>query len=83
MEQKMRRWIAILAALLMTVAVLAAGTAAAEGNGNAFAEWNPEAPALKALIEYVEAVTDESSPDYIPRWTGSLPSTWTGRSALS
>ena len=62
----MRRWIAVLAALLMTVAVLAAGTAAAEGNGNAFAEWNPEAPALKALIEYVEAVTDESSPDYIP-----------------
>ena len=33
---------------------------------DAFAEWNPDAPSLKALIDYVEAVTDESSPDYIP-----------------
>ena len=31
-----------------------------------FAEWNEDAPALNALIEYVEAVTDEESPDYIP-----------------
>ncbi len=31
-----------------------------------FAEWNEEAPALNALIDYVEAVTDETSPDYIP-----------------
>ncbi len=31
-----------------------------------FAEWNPEAPALNTLIEYVESVTDEASPDYIP-----------------
>ena len=31
-----------------------------------FAEWNPEAPALKALIEYVEDVTDAASPNYIP-----------------
>ena len=31
-----------------------------------FAQWNPEAPALNALIDYVEAVTDEESPDYIP-----------------
>ena len=31
-----------------------------------FAEWNPEAPALLTLIDYVEDVTDESSADYIP-----------------
>ena len=31
-----------------------------------FPEWNPNAPALRALIEYVEDVTDESSPNYIP-----------------
>ena len=31
-----------------------------------FSQWNADAPALNALIEYVEAVTDEASPDYIP-----------------
>ncbi len=31
-----------------------------------FAEWNEDAPALEALIDYVEAVTDESSEDFIP-----------------
>ena len=31
-----------------------------------FSHWNPDAPALQAMIEYVEAVTDEASPDYIP-----------------
>ena len=31
-----------------------------------FTQWNPDAPALNALIEYVEAVTDPDSPDFIP-----------------
>ena len=31
-----------------------------------FTEWNEDAPALNVLIDYVEAVTDEGSPDYIP-----------------
>ncbi len=31
-----------------------------------FADWNKDAPALKVLTEYVEAVTDEASPDFIP-----------------
>ena len=31
-----------------------------------FADWNEGAPALNALIDYVEAVTDEASPDFIP-----------------
>ena len=36
------------------------------GEEDTFAEWNPDAPALNALIDYVEAVTDPDSPDYIP-----------------
>ena len=35
-------------------------------DANAFSQWNADAPALNTLIDYVEAVTDESSPDYIP-----------------
>ncbi len=31
-----------------------------------FSKWEDEAPALNALIDYVESVTDEASPDYIP-----------------
>ena len=31
-----------------------------------FTEWNPGAAALEALEEYVRAVTDASSPDFIP-----------------
>ena len=37
-----------------------------EESGFVFSEWNPEAQALTALITYVEDVTDESSPNYIP-----------------
>ena len=36
------------------------------GEAVAFASWNPDAPALATLKEYVEDVTDEDSPDYIP-----------------
>ena len=31
-----------------------------------FPSWNEDAPALQALTEYMEDITDESSPDYIP-----------------
>ena len=31
-----------------------------------FPQWDPDAPALNALIDYMEAVTDEESADYIP-----------------
>ncbi len=31
-----------------------------------FSQWNESAPALQTLIDYVEAVTDENSADYIP-----------------
>ena len=47
--------------------LLCSFAAPAEGGVEApFSQWNADAPSLKALIEYVEAVTDETSPDYIP-----------------
>ena len=39
---------------------------AVSGEAEIFADWNQDAPALNALIEYVEAVTDEDSADFIP-----------------
>ena len=59
----MKRILAVLTALLMALMLTVPAMAEEE---NRFADWNPDAPALKALIEYVESVTDESSPDYIP-----------------
>ena len=60
----------MLALFTMTGAAFAeeAGEAAAEETKEetSFSQWNPEAPSLQALIDYVEAVTDEASPDYIP-----------------
>ena len=64
-EKTMKRLIAFLLTLVMTVALFAV-PGSAEESGSAFSEWNPEAPALKALIEYVEDVTNEASPNYIP-----------------
>ena len=43
-----------------------AATEADEADEEAFPLWNADAPALKALVEYVEDVTDEASPNYIP-----------------
>ena len=39
---------------------------AADADFDPFADWNKDAPALNTLIEYVEAVTDEEGPDFIP-----------------
>ncbi len=59
-----------LAACVLALALLAgavAGLALAEGaEEEPFSQWNPDAPALKALTDYVEAVTDPDSPDFIP-----------------
>ena len=57
-----------LAVFVLVLAVLLCGiTAWAEGDAKAqFPNWNPDAPSLKALIDYVEAVTDPDSPDFIP-----------------
>ena len=42
------------------------GEDAFETTEELFSQWNQDASSLQALIEYVEAVTDEASPDYIP-----------------
>lgn len=42
------------------------GISAAETAEEPLSLWNTDAPARNALIEYVQAVTDASSPDYIP-----------------
>ena len=61
----MKRLLAILMTLVMAAALFAV-PALAEESGFVFSEWNPDAPALKALIAYVEDVTNEASPNYIP-----------------
>ena len=58
----MKKILTVLMALVMVLAL--AAPAAAEEEEELFQYWNKEAPALKALIEYVETVTDETSPDY-------------------
>ncbi len=37
-----------------------------DSDDDPFSLWNPDAPALSALVGYVEAVTDPDSPDFIP-----------------
>ena len=56
-------------ALLMALLMAFTGFAFAEEAPAAeepFAQWNPDAPSLHALIDYVEAVTDPDSEDFIP-----------------
>ena len=60
----MKKMLTVLMALVMVLAL--ATPVMAEEEEELFQYWNKEAPALKALIEYVETVTDETSPDYIP-----------------
>ncbi len=61
----MKKLLATLMALAMLLTMAVTGVAENESE-ELFKEWNKEAPALKTLIEYVETVTDESSPDFIP-----------------
>ena len=59
----------LLAGLLCAVLALVSMTGfafAEEATREAISQWNPDAPALNELTEYIEAVTDEASPDYIP-----------------
>ena len=58
-------WIALLMALLISFAGFACAEEAPAVE-EPFALWNADAPSLHALIEYVEAVTDPESPDFIP-----------------
>lgn len=61
----MKKLLAALMALTMLLTMAVTGVAEEESE-ELFKEWNKEAPALKTLIEYVETVTDEASPDFIP-----------------
>ena len=61
----MKKCILVLTALMMVITMTTVPAFAGEA-GFVFSEWNPDAPALKTLIEYVEDVTNETSPNYIP-----------------
>ncbi len=63
--KNLKRGVSILLAVLLALATVN-GLAFAEASEASFSLWNTDAPSLNALIEYVEAVTDEASPDYIP-----------------
>lgn len=72
----MKKVVSLLLGLVLVLSLCGSGLAfaneaePAEEEGyvyeDVFADWNADAPALNALIEYVEAVTDENSPDFIP-----------------
>ncbi|MER1992385.1 MAG: DUF3574 domain-containing protein [Eubacteriales bacterium] len=61
----MKKCILVLTALVMAITMTAVPAFAGEA-GFVFSEWNQDAPALKTLIEYVEDVANETSPNYIP-----------------
>ena len=56
----------IITLLTLALTLILMQTACAEPAEASFSQWNADAPSLKALISYVEAVTDPASPDYIP-----------------
>jgi len=64
---KLRSILSILMAVALALTAFS-GLAMAEKAGNVFmfTQWNPDAPALNALIGYVEDVTDPDSADFIP-----------------
>ncbi len=63
----MKKTMAALIALVAAIALFAfPAFAESETGEDFFSEWNEGAPALQALTEYVEDVTDEASPNYIP-----------------
>ena len=71
MKRIWKSWMAsLLGAMLLLTALtgvsLAETVPTAAEDEAVFTQWNADAPALNALIDYVEAVTDENSPDYIP-----------------
>ena len=62
-------WAVLLCVVLAITGVTGiamAEEATTEVTEDTFSQWNPDAPALNALIEYVEAVTDPDSEDFIP-----------------
>ena len=62
----MRKLTAVLLTVLLVLTSVAAPAFARTATAEPVSAWNPDAPALNALAEYLKAVTDEQSPDYIP-----------------
>ena len=62
----MKKILSVILVCFLVSFVIPAGTPRAAAEESAFPEWNETAPALNALLDYVEDVTDEGSPDYIP-----------------
>lgn len=66
MRKGITLWLTLILAVLLSFSVIAAETESeAYEDEEIFADWNEGAPALEALIDYVESVTDEASEDYI------------------
>ena len=66
-----KRWIALILALVLLLGALACKPQSQQNpqeddTEEVFASWNDVAPALDTLIAYVDAVTDETSKDFIP-----------------
>ena len=69
MKTKLLTWVALMLSIAMVFSVatgLAETVPATEEYEDAFSQWNADAPALKALIDYVEDVTNPDSENFIP-----------------
>ena len=71
-DNRMKKLIAAVLVLLLALTsvggpALAEEAAAPEAGEAVFSQWNADAPALNALIDYVEAVTNPDSQDFIPQ----------------
>ncbi len=66
MKKRLISLLLLLATALMFLSVPALAEDTDTVGGPYFTQWVEDAPPLRALIEYVDAVTDEASPDYIP-----------------
>ena len=63
---KANRLLAALLCAALAMMGLSGFAMAEEAGEEPFSLWNADAPALNALVEYVEAVTDPDSEDFIP-----------------
>ncbi len=61
-----KRITAVLVLAFAAVLMLGALAGCKKRDGDAFKYWNADAPALKTLVDYVEAVTDPKSASFIP-----------------
>ncbi|MBQ8108539.1 MAG: haloacid dehalogenase-like hydrolase [Clostridia bacterium] len=53
-------------AMLLAVVALCAAACAAEGATGTIPLWRDNSPAMASIVAFVESVTDETSPDYVP-----------------